>query len=95
MSDRTVPRRINIRARLRRDIERSPEVNLRAISLALAGTMSYDELGEQEQVVVRERWAERATALRNELDYEARFNVSGESYSELDDAGEVAVCHPS
>ena len=55
---------------------------------------SYDQIGEQEQAIVRKEWDERVTELRSNLDYAAKFTVAGESYSELDDAGEIKV-HPA
>lgn len=72
----------------------SPQVNHRAIMRVLAGTGSYDELGEQEQAVVRKEWADRAAALRADLDYSAEFAAAGDSYSEADEDGNVIV-HPA
>ncbi len=63
-------------------------------SQVLAGTGSYDSLGEQEQTIVREEWANRMTAVRGELDYAAQFAAAGESYSEIDDDGNLVV-HPA
>ena len=71
----------------------SPQVNHRAISQVLAGNGSYDLLGEREQAVVRGAWAERITALRQALNYEADFIRTGESYSEADEDGNVII-HP-
>ena len=90
-TSRTVPQQIAHWARIGRELELSPQVNHRAIATVLAGTGSYDELSQQEQAVVREEWAERATALRGELDYAARFAVAGESYSELDENGVLVI----
>lgn len=72
----------------------SPQVNHRAVSRVLAGTDSYDSLGEREQALVRERWASRINELRTELDYEANFDAAGESFSEADENGTVVV-HPA
>lgn len=72
----------------------SPQVNHRQIARVLAGAGSYDALGEQEQAIVREAWAERMAALRGELNYAARFESAGESYSEVDDDGKLVV-HPT
>lgn len=72
----------------------SPRVNHRQIAKVLAGTGSYDSLGEQEQAIVREEWADRMTALRDRLDYAAQFTAAGESYSEADENGNLIV-HPA
>lgn len=90
VTSRTVPRQIAHRARIGRELEMSPQVNNRQI----AGAGSYDALGEQEQAIVREAWAERMAALRGELNYAARFESAGESYSEVDDDGNLVV-HPT
>lgn len=55
---------------------------------------SYDAVGDQEQEIVRETWDQRAVVLRGKLNYAAKFTAEAESYSELDDAGEIKV-HPS
>jgi hypothetical protein len=94
LSSRTVPQQIAHWARLGREVEMSPQVNARAVARVLAGADSYDEIGEHEQAIVRSKWDERASKLRSELDYAERFASAGESYSELDDSGEVRV-HPA
>lgn len=93
-ASRTVPQQIAHWARIGRELERSPQVNHRAVAQVLAGDGSYDLLGEREQAVVRGAWAERATALREGLNYEAEFTAAGESYSEADEDGNVIV-HPA
>lgn len=93
VTSRTVPQQIAHWARIGRELEMSPGVNHRAITQVLAGTSSYDSLGEQEQAIVREEWADRMTALRGELDYAAQFAAAGESYSEVDEDGNLLV-HP-
>ncbi|WP_028279061.1 hypothetical protein [Arthrobacter sp. H5] len=94
VTSRTVPQQIAHWARIGRELEMSPGVNHRAIIQVLAGTSSYDSLGEQEQAIVREEWADRMTALRGELDYAAQFAAAGESYSEVDGDGNLLV-HPA
>ncbi|MGM0928834.1 MAG: TA system antitoxin ParD family protein [Actinomycetota bacterium] len=91
IASRTVPQQIVHWARIGRELEMSRRVNHRAIVQVLAGAESYDSLGEQEQAIVREEWAERVTALREGLNYEAEFTAAGESYSELDEEGNVVV----
>lgn len=96
-TSRTVPQQIAHWARIGRELEMSPGVNHQAIDQVLAGTgdcpdpVSYDSLGEQEQAIVREAWAERMTALRDGLNFEAEFTAAGKSYSELDENGNVVV----
>lgn len=72
----------------------SPSVNHRAIVHVLSGGGSYDSLSESEQAIVRQEWEERMTALRGALNYEVAFAASGESYSEVDDDGNLVV-HPA
>lgn len=91
VTSRTVPQQIAHWARIGRELEMSPRVNHRAISQVLAGTGSYDSLGEQEQAIVREEWVDRMTALRGELDYAAQFAAAGESYSEVDEDGNLRI----
>ncbi|MCI1749470.1 MAG: ParD-like family protein [Acidipropionibacterium sp.] len=94
VTSRTVPQQIAHWARIGRELEMSPKVNLRQIAAVLAGTGSYDALGEQEQAIVREEWGDRMVALRDELDYAARFSAEGESYSEADADGNLVI-HPA
>jgi hypothetical protein len=94
VTSRSVAQQIAHWARIGRELELSPQVNHRAIAQTLAGTGSYDALGQQEQAVVRKEWAERMTALRVELDYAAEFAAAGESYSEIDEDGNLVV-HPA
>jgi hypothetical protein len=69
----------------------SPRVNHGAIARVLAGAGSYDSLSEPEQAIVRARWAGRAAARREALDYGAQFDAAGESYSEIDEHGDLVV----
>ena len=94
VTSRTVPQQIAHWARVGRELERSPGVNHRAITAVLAGANSYDALGEREQAIVREEWADRMIARRGELNYAASFDASGESYSEVDENGNLVV-HPA
>lgn len=91
VTSRTVPQQIAHWARIGRELEMSPRVNHRAISQVLAGTGSYDSLGEREQAIVREEWVDRMKALRGELDYAAQFAAAGESYSEVDENGNLLI----
>lgn len=91
VTSRTVPQQIAHWARIGRELEMSPQVNQRQVARVLAGAGPYDSLGEEEQALVREEWAQRATALRGELDYAARLAAEGEAYSEVDESGTVIV----
>lgn len=91
ITSRTVPQQIAHWARIGRELETSPQVNHRAIIRVLAGTESYDSLGEYEQAIVRQDWADRMTALREGLDYEGQFAAAGESYSEADEQGNLII----
>lgn len=93
VTSRTVPQQIAHWARIGREIEMSPNVNHRGIALVLAGTGTYDALGEHEQAIVREEWGARVKALREELNYEVSFARDGVSYSEVDEDGTLVV-HP-
>jgi hypothetical protein len=93
-TSRTVPQQIAHWARIGRELEMSPRVNHRVISEVLAGTGTYDDLGEHEQALVREEWADRAVSLRSRQDYAAQFAEAGESYSEVDEDGNLVV-HPA
>ncbi|MGM7668539.1 TA system antitoxin ParD family protein [Microbacterium sp. A93] len=91
VTSRTVPQQIAHWARIGRELEMSPRVHHRAIAEVLAGAISYDSLGEREQAIVREEWADRVTVLRSGLNYEAEFTAAGESYSEIDEDGNLVV----
>lgn len=94
-ASRTVPQQIAHWARIGRALEMSPQVNHRAVAQVLAGDGSYDLLGEREQALVRGAWTERATVLRENLDYRSQYEKAGESYSEADEDGNVIIRQPS
>jgi hypothetical protein len=75
-------------ARIGREIETGTSSH-REIARVLAGQSSYDDLGSRDQAVVRARWSERMTGLRESLDLAAEFAAEGVSYSELDAQGNV------
>lgn len=89
VTSRTVPQQIAHWARIGRELEMSPGVNHRQVARVLAGTGSYDALSEEEQAIARAEWAERTRNLRAALDYAARFAAAGESYSEIDEDGNL------
>lgn len=90
-TSRAVPQQIAHWARIGRELEMSPKVNHRQVARVLSGAGSYDSLSEQEQAIVREEWAERMAAQRAALDYVTRFSAAGESYSELDEHGNLVT----
>ena len=69
-------------------------MNHRALTEVLTGTRFYDALSEQEQAIIREEWADRATTLRSKQNYAEQFAAAGESYSEVDEDGNLIV-HPA
>lgn len=91
VTSRTVPQQIAHWARIGRELEMSPRVSHRQIARVLAGVESYDSLGEEEQAIVREEWADRVRGRRNAVNYAAQFDAAGESYSEAEEDGNVIV----
>lgn len=91
ITSRTVPQQLAHWVRLGRELEMSPGVNHRLVSKVLAGEESYDSLGEEEQALVRADWAQRMESRVDQLDYVTRFDADGDSYSEIDENGDVAI----
>ena len=75
-------------ARIGREIE-SGTSSHREIARVLSGRTDYDALDARDQAVVRARWSERMSNLRESLDLAAEFEADGVSYSELDASGDV------
>ncbi|MBS1868584.1 MAG: hypothetical protein JSS99_02885 [Actinobacteria bacterium] len=90
---RSAAQQIDHWARIGRELEASPAVTHDQVARVLAGTASYDVLGETAQAVVRARWdediAERAAA----LDLEADLIAAGDSWAEADAEGKLVVRH--
>ena len=76
-------------ARIGRALEASGIVSPKAIAEVLTGDRRYDELGVEEQAVVRAEWAERIEERRTGLDLAATFAAEGRSFVELDDDDNV------
>lgn len=91
VASRTVPQQIAHWARIGRQLEMAPDVSQRQISRVLAGSGCYDALDEQEQAIVREEWAARVQAKRAALDYAEELSAAGETYSELDENGDLVI----
>ncbi|WP_062315980.1 hypothetical protein [Demequina maris] len=51
----------------------------------------YGALSPDEQTAMREAWRERVAARIAQLDYAARFEEAGESYSSADADGNVVI----
>lgn len=81
-------------ARIGREIEASAHISGRRIAEVLAGGREYDDLGPEEQAVVRSEWAERIEFRRRDLNLADRFSAEGREWVELDAAGDV-VTRPS
>ncbi|MBM7368101.1 TA system antitoxin ParD family protein [Gordonia hydrophobica] len=91
VTSRTLPQQIAHWARIGREVELSPTVNHRKIARVLEGADAYDSLDDTEQAIVRQQWEERMDEVRRSLDFAADFAAAGESYSELDDDGNVVT----
>ena len=78
-------------ARVGREVEAASGVSPRAIVDVLTGRSSYDDLNTYEQAVVRAEWTERMDARRTDLNLARDFETEGQSYVELDDAGQVVA----
>lgn len=81
-------------ARIGRELEASGSISQADVVAVLAGTGSYDRLPVREQAVVRAEWDERVGERLASLDLAAAFAESGQSYVELDAAGEVVHRSP-
>jgi hypothetical protein len=62
-----------------------------AITRVLAGELSYDELTDPAQAVVRAVWDERIVARLAELDFEDELRSAGVPWPEADDDGSVVM----
>lgn len=81
-------------ARIGREIETGTSSH-REIARVLAGKTSYDSLSSHDQAVVRARWSERMTGLRESLDLAEELEAAGLGYSELDAKGTVVRRGPA
>lgn len=79
-------------ALLGRELEAAAGVSQRDIDRVLAGQLSYDELGDRDQAVVRTAWREGVDEDLASLDLRARFEAQGRTrWSEADREGNVIV----
>lgn len=91
VSSRSAAQQIAYWARVGRELEASPGVSQRDIGRVLAGDGSYDALSEREQAIVRAEWDERVASRRTSLNFEDAFTATGESWSEVDDDGNLVT----
>lgn len=66
-------------ARLGQELEQASTLSQVDIDRALAGAISYDELGEREQAAVRTGWRESVAEGIGDLDLSAEFAAEGRS----------------
>jgi hypothetical protein len=88
---RSVAQQIAHWARLGRELERSPDLSMKAVTDTLAGRARYDALTAKEQAVVRAHWDERMRLLRDALDLEHEFSATGYRFAEMGPTGEVSI----
>jgi hypothetical protein len=86
---RSASQQITHWARIGRELEASEHVSARRIAEVLSGATAYDDLGPEDQAVVRVEWSERLEERRRALDLAAEFTAAGRSWVELDDDGRV------
>jgi hypothetical protein len=92
---RSVAQQISHWARLGRALEASPDISVRAIREALAGTADFDALSPKEQAVVRAQWQVRMKELEDGLRMDHELAEQGLRYAELDEAGCVVIREPA
>jgi ParD-like antitoxin of type II bacterial toxin-antitoxin system len=90
---RSAAQQIDHWARIGRELEASPAVTHDHVARVLAGTASYDLLGETAQAVVRARWDEDIAERTAALDLEADLIAAGDSWAEADAEGKLVVRH--
>ena len=94
LMNRSAARQVNHWARIGRELESSPDVSARDIERVLAGEAHYDDLGSDEQAVVRAAWSQRMRRQIRDLDFAERFESEGRPYVEMDDDGRIARREP-
>ena len=88
---RSAAQQISHWARLGRELEASSGMSSQAISRVLAGQQPYDTLTDQEQAAVRSAWDDAVQESVASLDLAAERAAAGESWTELDDDGNVVT----
>lgn len=90
-ANRSTAQQITDWARLGRESESAPDVSVRDVRRVLAGRSPSTSLNEREQAVVRAEWDERITEGIAELDFEAEFTASGDTWVVGDGKGGAVV----
>lgn len=88
---RSAAQQLNHWARLGRELEASGALTTSDIERVLAGELSYDALGESDRSAVRAEWRERIDTLIRKANLAVEFNEAGETWSELDDDGNIVT----
>lgn len=89
MTSRSAAQQIEHWARIGREIELASTLAQRDMVTVLSGSMEYDDLGTEEQAVVRARWASLMRQRRESLDLVSDFGLRGETYVDVDDQGRI------
>ena len=89
MTSRSAAQQIEHWARIGREIELASTLAQRDIAAVLSGSLEYDDLGTEEQAVVRARWASLMKERRESLDLVRDFGLRGETYVDVDDDGNI------
>jgi len=95
VSSRSAAQQLAHWARIGREFESDPSVNLRDVEAVLAGGGSYDVLREREQAIVRAEWDERLKTSLATANLENRFRAAGQPYAEADAEGNVVMHEPT
>jgi len=89
MTSRSAAQQIEHWARIGREIELASTLAQRDIAAVLSGSLQYDDLGTEEQAVVRARWASLMKERRESLDLVRDFGLRSETYVDIDDEGRI------
>lgn len=95
LMSRSATQQISHWARIGRELEATPNISVERIASVLRGRGEYDDLGLEEQAVVRASWQERMTKLASALRLDQAFAAEGRPYVELDENGEVVRRDPA
>lgn len=86
-NSRSAAQQINHWARIGRQLEETPQISHQAVQLVLLGKLSYDELPDGLQAVVRAEWAGSVAERIGGLDLQAEMLADGASWAETDATG--------
>lgn len=91
LHSRSAAQQVTHWARLGRELEASGALSTSDVERVLAGLLSYDALGDDDQAVVRAEWRTRMDTRLANLDLVTEFVAAGEQWSELDDNGNIVT----